>query len=173
MTATVVVDAAAVVAAVAMVSLSAVVVVAVVDDIVADVFVTVVEIVVVVIVTVVVVVLYRHLYAGMAQTKSFALLHKSACGSHSACKFNSCVRVVVVVVVVVATVVAMLVMHDWQSTGQSSRAVCHENEFELQTDCCKLAHFVGSGLPLQTSVMTEEHAWHKTGHFSRTIGPVI
>ena len=62
---------------------------AVVDDIVVDVLVTVVETVVVVIVTVVVVVLYRHLYSGTAQTKSFALLHKSACGSHSACKFNS------------------------------------------------------------------------------------
>ena len=48
-------------------------------------------------VVVVVVVLYRHLYSGSRQIKSFALLHKSARGSHSACKFNSVVVVVEVV----------------------------------------------------------------------------
>ena len=52
---------------------------------------------------VVVVVLYRHLYVGSRQTKSFALLHKSARGSHSSCKSSSVVVVVEVVIVVVGT----------------------------------------------------------------------
>ena len=59
---------------------------------------------------VVVVVLYRHLYVGSRQTKSFALLHKSARGSHSACKFKSVVVVVVVVVVNVVVVVVVMVV---------------------------------------------------------------
>lgn len=76
---------------------------AVVDVIVVEVSLTVVKTEVVVAVAVVVVVLYRHLYSGMVQTKSSALLHKSARGSHSSCKSSSVVVVVEVVIVVVGT----------------------------------------------------------------------
>jgi len=87
---------------VTVVDVTVVVVLVVVDSVVVRVVVVVVVVgvvVVVVSVAVVVVGLYRHLYSGSTQTKSFALLHKSARGSHSACKFKSVVVVVVVVVV--------------------------------------------------------------------------
>lgn len=56
------------------------------------------------------VVTYRHLYSGSMQIKSFAGLHKSARGSHSACKFKRVVVVVAVAVVVVAVVVLVVVL---------------------------------------------------------------
>ena len=100
---------------------------------------------------VVVVVLYRHLYVGSRQTKSFALLHKSARGSHSACRFKSVVVVVVVVVdivvvdivvasgvvvVSVAVVIVVLYRHLYSgSTQTKSFAMLHKSARGSHSAC--------------------------------------
>ena len=109
--------------------------------------------------------MYRHLYSGAMQTKSFARLQKSARGSHSACKFNSVVaavvvaNVVVVLVVVLAcrveftVVVEVVWTHVPQSNGQLARVLSPKIVPGVLQNLSKAAHSGGSSKPLQDGVV--------------------